>query len=32
MRLAAGINFDANGLAQSVNAMQLEMDIMGIFG
>lgn len=32
MTLAAGIRMDANGLAQSVNAMQLEMDIMGIFG
>lgn len=32
MKLAAGINFDANGLAQSINAMQLDMDIMGIFG
>ncbi|MBR3605215.1 MAG: hypothetical protein IKL52_04220 [Candidatus Gastranaerophilales bacterium] len=32
MKLAAGINFDANGLAQSINAMQMSMDIMGIFG
>lgn len=32
MRLAAGIRFEANGLAQSINAMQLDMDIMGIFG
>lgn len=32
MKLAAGINFDANGLAQSINAMQMDMDIMGIFG
>lgn len=32
MKLAAGINFDASGLAQSINAMQLDMDIMGIFG
>ncbi len=31
MKLAAGINFDASGIAQSINAMQLEMDIMGIF-
>ncbi len=32
MRLAAGINFDASGIAQSINAMQMDMDIMGIFG
>ena len=32
MKLAAGINFDAHGIAQSINAMQMEMDIMGIFG
>ncbi len=32
MKLAAGIRLDANGLAQSINAMQLDMDIMGIFG
>ena len=32
MKLAAGINFDAHGLVQSINAMQMEMDIMGIFG
>ena len=32
MKLAAGINFDASGIAQSINAMQLDMDIMGIFG
>ena len=31
MKLAAGINFDASGIAQSINAMQLGMDIMGIF-
>ena len=31
MKLAAGINFDASGIAQSINAMQMEMDIMGIF-
>ncbi len=31
-RLAAGINFDGGGLAQSINAMQMDMDIMGIFG
>lgn len=32
MRLATGINFDASGIAQSINAMQMDMDIMGIFG
>lgn len=32
MRLTAGINFDGHGLAQSINAMQMDMDIMGIFG
>ncbi len=32
MKLVAGINFDGNGLAQSINAMQMDMDIMGIFG
>ena len=32
MRLAAGINFDGSGIAQSINAMQMDMDIMGIFG
>ncbi len=32
MKLAAGINFDAHGIAQSINAMQMDMDIMGIFG
>lgn len=32
MRLAAGINFDANGIAQSINAIQTSMEIMGIFG
>ena len=32
MKLAAGINFDASGIAQSINAMQMQMDIMGIFG
>lgn len=32
MKLAAGIRLDANGLAQSINAMQMQMDIMGIFG
>jgi len=31
MKLAAGINFDASGIAQSINAMQMSMDIMGIF-
>lgn len=31
MKLAAGINFDASGIAQSINAMQMNMDIMGIF-
>ena len=31
-KLAAGIRMDGNGLAQSINAMQMEMDIMGIFG
>ena len=31
MKLAAGINFDATGIAQSINAMQMSMDIMGIF-
>ncbi len=31
MKLAAGINFDAQGIAQSINAMQMDMDIMGIF-
>jgi flagellar basal body rod protein FlgG len=31
MKLAAGINFDANGIAQSINAMQMSMDIMGMF-
>lgn len=31
MKLAAGINFDGSGLAQSINAMQMSMDIMGIF-
>jgi len=32
MKLAAGINFDAHGIAQSINAMQMDMDIMAIFG
>ncbi len=32
MNLAAGIRLDANGIAQSINAMQMDMDIMGIFG
>lgn len=32
MKLAAGINFDAHGIVQSINAMQMDMDIMGIFG
>lgn len=32
MKLATGINFDASGMAQSINAMQMQMDIMGIFG
>ena len=32
MKLAAGIRMDAHGIAQSVNAMQMGMDIMGIFG
>ena len=31
MKLAAGINFDAHGIAQSLNAMQMSMGIMGIF-
>jgi len=31
-KLVAGINFDGNGLAQSINAMQMDMNIMGIFG
>ena len=31
-KLAAGIRMDGNGLAQSINAMQMDMDIMGIFG
>ena len=31
MKLAAGINFDAHGIVQSINAMQMDMDIMGIF-
>ena len=30
--IAAGIRLEANGLAQSINAMQLDMNIMGIFG
>ena len=29
--LAGSINFEGGGLAQSINAMQLEMNIMGIF-
>ena len=29
--ISAGIRLDANGLAQSINAMQMDMDIMGIF-
>ncbi len=32
MKLAAGINFSASGIAQSINAMQMDMDIMSIFG
>lgn len=32
MKLAAGINFDGHGIVQSINAMQMDMDIMGIFG
>ena len=32
MRLAGGINFDGHCMAQSINAMQMDMDIMGIFG
>ena len=28
MKLAAGINFDASGIAQSINAMQMSMDII----
>lgn len=32
MKLAAGIRMDGNGLVQSINAMQMDMDIMGIFG
>jgi len=31
MKLTAGINFDGHGLAQSLNAMQMSMDIMGIY-
>ena len=31
-KLVAGINFDGHGLAQSINAMQMDMNIMGIFG
>lgn len=31
MPLTAGINFDGQGLAHSINAMQMDMDIMGIF-
>ena len=31
MKLTAGINLDGHGIAQSLNAMQLDMDIMGIF-
>lgn len=30
--IAAGIRLEADGLAQSINAMQMDMDIMGIFG
>ena len=30
--LAAGIRFEADGLAQSINAMQLSMGVMDIFG
>lgn len=30
-KLAAGIVFDGNGLAQSINAVQMEMNIMDIF-
>lgn len=30
--LAAGIRMDGNGIVQSINAMQMDMDIMGIFG
>lgn len=29
--LAGAINFEGGGLAQSINAMQLEMNVMGIF-
>jgi len=32
MKLVAGINLDGNGIAQSLNAMQTSMDVMGIFG
>ncbi len=32
MKLTAGINFDGHGIVQSINAMQMDMDIMGIFG
>lgn len=31
MKLTGGINFDGNGLAQSINAVQMGMDVMGIF-
>lgn len=31
MKLVAGINYDGNGIAQSINAIQTSMDIMGIF-
>ena len=30
-KLAAGINFDGHGLAQSINAVQMQMNIMDIF-
>lgn len=32
MKLVAGINLDGHGMAQSLNAMQTSMDVMGVFG
>ena len=32
MTLVGGINYDGNGIAHSINAMQTSMRIMGIFG
>ena len=31
MKLAAGINFDATGIAQSINAMQMSIVLPGLF-